>query len=74
MLKGTLRHELSCSSCGAPLHDLKKLPKSTRTPRPTPERHAPTRRPVKAKKKKKQRSLFSRVLEEALDVIEDVFD
>ncbi|MBV2360404.1 hypothetical protein KUH32_11505 [Thalassococcus sp. CAU 1522] len=26
VLTGTVRHELSCSACGAPLHDLKMLP------------------------------------------------
>ena len=26
VLRGKERHELSCSSCGAPLHDLKMLP------------------------------------------------
>jgi len=27
VLTGKTRHELACSSCGAPLHDLKMLPK-----------------------------------------------
>lgn len=26
VLAGTTRHELACSSCGAPLHNLKKMP------------------------------------------------
>ncbi len=26
VLRGEVRHELACSSCGAPLHDLKMLP------------------------------------------------
>ena len=28
-LKGKTRHELSCGSCGAPLHELKMLPDET---------------------------------------------
>ena len=38
VLRGSKRHELACSSCGAPLHDLKRLPatnakKSQQVPR-----------------------------------------
>jgi ribosomal protein L34E len=78
------RHELSCSSCGAPLHDLKKLPldqsgKTTRKPaKPygggvTPPDHWERRaKPKKPRKKKK--GLAQRFFEEAFDVIEDIFD
>ncbi len=31
-------------------------------------------KPVKAKKQKKRKSLFQKVLSEAFDVIEDIFD
>lgn len=74
MLKGKQQHELSCSSCGAPLHNLKMVPKARLAERPTPK-HKPDRKPLKqTKRKKKKKSLFSKVLDEAWDVIEDVFD
>ena len=62
----TSRHELSCASCGAPLRDLKMLPKSVETAKPVrravshqpdlrhfPEIHArlPTKRPSHARSK-----------------------
>ena len=34
VLKGKDRHELSCATCGAPLHELKKLPRSRSDSRP----------------------------------------
>ncbi|WP_170769182.1 hypothetical protein [Ruegeria lacuscaerulensis] len=70
VLKGKQRHELSCSSCGAPLHDLKMVPKR-KLPEPKPDRRY--EKPRKAKKKKKK-GVFSRVFDEAWDVIEDIFD
>nr|WP_298933478.1 hypothetical protein [uncultured Ruegeria sp.] len=74
VLKGKDRHELSCSSCGAPLHNLKMLPKrKTSDSRPTRDVAAyPSSR--KSKRKKKKKTMFSRVLDEAWDVIEDIFD
>jgi nitrate/TMAO reductase-like tetraheme cytochrome c subunit len=74
VLTGKERHELSCSSCGAPLHDLKMLPKWKAAPAKTVRSavsHAP---PRKTKRKKKKKSMFSRVFDEAWDVIEDIFD
>ncbi|WP_254441617.1 hypothetical protein [Ruegeria sp. HKCCA0370] len=74
VLRGKERHELSCSSCGAPLHDLKMLPKRQAAPAKTVRSavsHAP---PRKTKRKKKKKSMFSRVFDEAWDVIEDIFD
>ncbi len=70
VLKGKQRHELSCSSCGAPLHDLKMVPKRKLVD------HKGSRVSGRAQmnRKKKKKSLFSRVLDEAWDVIEDVFD
>ena len=87
VLTGKDRHELSCSGCGAPLHDLKML-RSDRVgdrelkPRPIsssparPVRDAETRKkPAKPyQKKKRRRSLFSTLLDEAVDAIEDIFD
>jgi len=89
VLAGTERHELACSACGAPLHDLKMLavgeraePRdgaaARRAPAGAPRRgesRAP--QPVlcrKVKKKKKRRSLGRRFLSEAFDVLEDIFD
>lgn len=82
VLSGEKRHELACSSCGAPLHDLKMLPKehpgratrpkrqSTYKPRDKYEEYR-SRKPKKVKKKK---SFKRRAFEEIFDVIEDIFD
>lgn len=78
VLSGKVRHELACSACGAPLHNLKMLRKDR-----TPDREPKTVRTVKSVKPEKARrtrprktrkSLFSKFLEEAVDVIEDIFD
>lgn len=34
VLRGEARHELACSNCGAPLHDLKHLPAHPRSAAP----------------------------------------
>ncbi len=73
VLKGKQRHELSCSSCGAPLHDLKMVPKRKLSESKPARDNAKYHRPYKNKKKKKK-GVFSRVLDEAWDVIEDIFD
>ena len=41
VLRGKDNHELSCGSCGAPLHDLKRLPVEPRakTPKKRPQIH-----------------------------------
>lgn len=89
VLRGSDRHELSCSSCGAPLHDLKMLPKSRQPDRErvTARAATPTRpqpKPVhpkqphpkakKIKKRSKRKGLWRDIMEEAWDVIEDIFD
>lgn len=83
VLKGDVRHELACSACGAPLNDLKALkakakPRSRAGP-PTPRRHAPpwpdhVRTGPPTKRRRKRKSLARRVLSEAVDLIEDIFD
>lgn len=85
VLRGKTHHELSCSSCGAPLQALKMLPNGPdRVPAPaaTPTRPAPAR-PKKTKpshwgerrRKPKKRKGFGRKLwEEFWDEIEDIFD
>ena len=79
VLKGAGSHELSCRSCGAPLHDLKMLPKQKTTSRapaervakPAPNGYRPSRTPPKRKKRKR---FLKKVFEEAFDLIEDIFD
>nr|WP_217355705.1 hypothetical protein [Ruegeria arenilitoris] len=73
VLKGRQRHELSCSSCGAPLHNLKMIPVK-KASNPQPRHSIPMQKPKKKSYKKRKKGLFSRVLDEAWDVIEDVFD
>ena len=89
VLRGKGRHELSCSSCGAPLHNLKMLPVSSgetsgrgaaraATPtRPTPKPSHPKQphpKPRKVDRKRRRKGLFRKVLEEVWDEIEDIFD
>ncbi len=82
MLKGETRHELSCSACGAPLHELKMLRKEKKPERAYPKHSKDRRaawpdhkRPSKPRKKTKRRKRFFKDLfEEAFDVIEDIFD
>ncbi|MEO0676327.1 MAG: hypothetical protein AAFZ02_02100 [Pseudomonadota bacterium] len=82
VLRGTSRHELACSSCGAPLHDLKMLPKrkeakgsKAKPPKPSKpskrEYYEGYSKPWKTKKKK---SLGRKIFSEIFDVIEDIID
>lgn len=81
-LRGKERQELACSKCGAPLHELKMLRSDARGERelvrPSPIRsykpNSKKHRGEKPKKRKKQKSLAQRFLEEAWDAAEDVFD
>ncbi|THH35656.1 hypothetical protein E4Z66_11200 [Aliishimia ponticola] len=76
VLSGSERHELACQSCGAPLHDLKRLPMA-RVQATAPERVRPTspgKNLKKKQKKKKRKGLAARVFEEAFDFLEDIFD
>ena len=77
------RHELTCSSCGAPLHDMKALPKAKTAashgkPRPMPLPRQPydgdRRRAAPARPRKRRKGLGRRVMEEIWDVVEDIFD
>lgn len=80
VLRGRDRHELACSACGAPLHEMKML-RSERLPvrqdraAPPSDRSVP-QRPVAPRKKPKKRrkGLLRKLAEEAFDVIEDIFD
>jgi len=77
VLSGKDRHELACSSCGAPLHDLKVLPKSKRGDRelvrPSKLRAQQTSK-SKKKKSKRRKSRWSTIFEDAFDIVEDIFD
>ncbi|MFW2588192.1 hypothetical protein [Sagittula sp. SSi028] len=88
VLKGAQSHELACASCGAPLHDLKKL----RTASVDATAHQPARKGKKGARKSVQspmdlmeialrksvkrpkRKKRKGLLHEAFDLIEDIFD
>ncbi len=86
VLKGKTKHELACSSCGAPLHAMKSLPQTTERARTPPakkpkrkydnthtDRHAP--RPHKRRKKKSfGKKVFSGLWDVIEDVVDEVFD
>ena len=91
ILRGDKSHELSCASCGAPLHDFKQMPAarmaSYEQPKSLPKkpkgRKAATPNPLwelrgsdrgRKKKKSKRKRGVSWFLDEAFDVIEDIFD
>jgi len=81
-LRGEERHELACSNCGAPLHEMKMLRTDAHGDRelvrPSPIRQPP--RPSykddkrSRKKRKKTKSLSRRFMEELWDEVEDLFD
>ena len=77
VLTGKERHELACSGCGAPLHELKalKMPAPARSKRQA-HGYAPPKpgpRPKK-RKKTKRKSSMRHFLGEAFDLIEDILD
>jgi hypothetical protein len=85
VLRGRERHELACSNCGAPLHDMKMLRAdhagARATGRPSPVRAGPMSDPgrmpkpdPRRRKGKPRKSFGRRVLEEAFELIEDIFD
>ena len=85
VLRGKDRHELTCSSCGAPIHAMKMLPKDA-----APKRGKMTKHGYKAqkhpreysddyhvarpKKRRKSKSFGRKVMSGLWDVIEDVVD
>jgi len=85
VLRGKTHHELSCSSCGAPLQAMKMLPSGldrVTAPAATPTRPKPKKRSkskpshwVEKKRKSKKRKGFGQKLwSEFWDEIEDIFD
>jgi hypothetical protein len=88
-LQGTIRQEMACSSCGAPLHAMKSLradavdPIVHRAPRPGKRASASKRAALSPArwedalarpKKRKRKSVARRLLSEAVDLLEDLFD
>lgn len=80
-LRGKERHELACSNCGAPLHEMKMLRSDAvgerELVRPSRIRSEPQSRGNdlrRRKKKKKTKSLSRRFMEEVWDAAEDLFD
>lgn len=78
-LTGQERHELACSNCGAPLHEMKMLRSNAKGDREL-VRNSPVRmdnrKPKKAKKKKKKsksREFFGELFDVAEDIL-DIFD
>ncbi|MEO0767341.1 MAG: hypothetical protein AAFY75_15105 [Pseudomonadota bacterium] len=76
------RHELTCSNCGAPLHNLKMLPRDkgadralvkASTLRQKGSKKAKLPKPAK-KKAKRKKSRWGDLFEDAFDIIEDIFD
>lgn len=83
------RHELSCSRCAAPLHEMKMLP-VTKTPTKEVERELIRSSPVRAAKKSEPRKVrkssskrkkskrgfkfFKDVFEDTFEFVEDIFD
>ncbi|TMV05709.1 hypothetical protein FGK63_16865 [Ruegeria sediminis] len=81
VLRGETRRELSCATCGAPLHNLKMLKvEHLRPKKPEKERRdRPLPRPAKPalknpRKQKKRKTIGRKILSEAIDFIEDIFD
>ena len=75
VFKDNGRHELACSACGAPLHEIKQMPVSTHPKERVKVVHVPVYKEAKAQKKKKRGKSWSRrFAEELFDVVEDIFD
>lgn len=77
------RHELACSRCGAPLHDLKALPKEKAhraqsrrrdAPKPGPARGTTLKTDPPSRPRKRREGLLRRMLREIRDVVEDIID
>ncbi|ROU00224.1 hypothetical protein [Histidinibacterium lentulum] len=86
VLKGERRHELACASCGAPLHDLKRLKADTASAAaparpgglPVQDRHHAGETARRDARRRRKGSgigrLKRRAFEELWDAIEDIFD
>lgn len=85
VLRGKDRHELACGNCGAPLHELKMLPRQPEEaigPKVAHKRPAQRARkqkyrddrPWRPAKRKKSRTFGRRVMSKIWDAVEDVVD
>lgn len=86
VLKGRGRHELACSACGAPLHEMKTLRSDHgRSPhrevvKPSPLRGTKAKQikrdkfEIKRGRKKKKKGRLKDMFEDVFDVFEDIFD
>ncbi|MDP2579497.1 hypothetical protein Q8W37_06115 [Shimia thalassica] len=81
VLRGETRHELTCASCGAPLHDLKQMPlahspKQAAAPSRSAKPYVAQVKSKKSQKKKnkKRKGWARKMAEEIFDVVEDIFD
>ncbi|MDA7427141.1 hypothetical protein PGB28_01625 [Primorskyibacter aestuariivivens] len=90
VLRGDKRHELACSSCGAPLHDMKLMPSENIDPaahrskpakgkkakggRATPNPLWERQKPEITRKRKKPKKKKSRFGNFLSDAFEDAFD
>ena len=74
VLRGETRHELACSSCGAPLHDLKQMPMTGETVHKDISYTSPLKTRKSKKKSKKRKSRRKDWFDDLFDVIEDIFD
>lgn len=74
------RHELTCSRCGAPLQDMKAMPKrEAAAPRPAPGADRMTRRGhatghKRVTPRKSRQSLGQRIWKDVWDRVEDLLD
>ena len=74
------QHTLSCSSCAAPLRNLKMFPVAAKTPppaithQPRAAKPAYVKAPKPVKKSKKRKGFLKRFAEEAFDLVEDAVD
>jgi len=74
-LCGTVRHELSCGACGAPLSSMKPIPVEQRQEvRPSRDLPSPHIKRAQRKPKRKRKSFWKWAAEEIWDEIEDIFD
>ncbi|GGE46739.1 hypothetical protein [Actibacterium pelagium] len=84
-LVGHVQHELACSACGAPLHEIKQMPLE-RPVKVKPQHSYPAasvarcKKSEKKRRKKKCKSFFERdffdfdTLEDLVDAVVDIID
>ena len=79
VLMGEQKHSLACSSCGAPITQMKHLKKPASNAAHAGQWRAssPTQmqsKPAKPKKKKQKAKKTYKMFKEVFDLIEDIFD